>query len=177
MTENHPTVQALRKKIANIESGIEKIEKEIEETPEEAVLQRVFGRDSSAAEELAVALAAVQSQVDMATRELDRLEKRQRELQAVLADYAPVRQQYLEVIRKCDELESEKANWQKRLTEVQMALSAEVAKRRTRAGLCPGWRPRRRRWPGVFLPHHRPLDLYEARRGQALQPARLRCDR
>jgi len=131
MTENHPTVQALRKKIANIEREIKKIEKEIEETPEEAVLQTVFSKNSSAAKELEVALAGVESQVDMATRELDRLEKRQRELQAVLADYAPVQQQYHEIIRKCDELESEKANWQKRLTEVQMALSAEVAKRRT----------------------------------------------
>jgi len=131
MTEKHPTVQALRKKIANIEKEVEKVEKEIEETPKEAVLQTVFGKDSPAAQQLEVALAGVQSQVDLATRELGRLEKRRREVQAVLAGYAPVRQQYLDTIRKCDELEDEKALWQKRLTEIQMAFSAEVAKRRT----------------------------------------------
>ena len=129
--EMHPTVQALRKRTAKIEREIEKIKKEIEETPAEAVLQTVFGKDPRAAQQLAVALAGVESQVDLATRELDRLQKRHREIQAVLADYAPVRQQYLDIIRKCDELEGEKANWQIRLTEIQMALSAEVARRRT----------------------------------------------
>ncbi|KPJ72330.1 MAG: hypothetical protein AMS14_07975 [Planctomycetes bacterium DG_20] len=124
MTERDPIIQRLRKRIGEIK-------KEIEETPEEAVLQTVFSKNSSAAEELAVALAGVQSQVDLATRELDRLQKRHREIQTLLADYAPTRQQYLDIIRKCDELEGEKANWQIRLTEVRMALSAEAARQRT----------------------------------------------
>jgi len=124
MTERDPIIQRLRKRIAEIK-------KEIEETPAEAVLQTVFGKDSPAAQQLEVALAGVQSQVKLATRELDRLQKRHREIQTLLAGYAPTRQQYLDIIRKCDELEGEKANWQIRLTAVRMALLAEVAKRRT----------------------------------------------
>jgi len=128
MTEQHPTVQALRKKIANIEKEVEKVEKEIEETPKEAVLQTVFGKDSL---ELTMKLASAQSAVDLASGELKRLEKRLEGPQDLVTGYAPIRQEYLEHIRRCDELEGEKANWQKRLTEIQMALSAEVASRRT----------------------------------------------
>jgi len=132
MTEKHPTVEALRKKIAKVKTEVEKVEKEIEETPEEAVLQRVFGKDSPAAQELAVALAGVQSRVDMASSEVQRLQNRQKELQGLLADYARVRNQHLEILRKLDEEEQEKAKWQERLAEVEMTLEAEKAVLRTR---------------------------------------------
>jgi len=123
MTEKHPTVQTLHKKI-------EDIEKEIEETPEETVIQKVYGSEGPG-DDLTVALAAAQSEVEMADKELDRLQARLNAVQDLLANYAPVRQRYLEILKKVAELEAEKKSWQDRLTGVQMALEAEVAKRRT----------------------------------------------
>ena len=123
MTEKHPTVQTLHKKI-------EEIEKEIEETPEETVIQKVYGSEGPG-DGLAMALAAARSEVEMADKELERLQGRLNAVQLLVANYAPVRQQYLELSTKVGELEAEKKSWQDRLTGVQMALEAEVAKRRT----------------------------------------------
>ena len=123
MTEKHPTVQTLHKKI-------EEIEKEIEETPEETVIQKIYGSEGPG-DDLAMALAAAQSEVEMADKELERLQGRLNAVQLLVANYAPVRQQYLELSTKVGEFEAEKQSWQNRLTGVQMALEAEVAKRRT----------------------------------------------
>lgn len=123
MTEKHPTVQTLHKKI-------EEIEKEIEETPEETVIQKVYGSEGPG-DNLAMALAAAQSEVEMADKELERLQGRLNAVQLLVANYAPVRQAYLELSTKVGELEAEKKSWHDRLTGVQMALEAEVAKRRT----------------------------------------------
>jgi len=123
MTEAHPVVITLKEKIAQVE-------KQLEETPEETVLERVFGKGEGK-EDLTIALAAARSEVEMTEGELVRLQKRLDDLQSLLANYAPVREQYLRILKQIDELEAEKRGWQQRLTDVDMALSAEVAKRRT----------------------------------------------
>jgi len=123
MTEKHPTVITLLEKIAEVEQ-------QVEETPEEAVLEKIFGQGGEN-ENVSMALAAAQSEVEMAEGELDRLQQRLDALQNLMANHAPVRQQYLRFLKQIDELEAEKKSWQDRLSGVEMALSAEVAKRRT----------------------------------------------
>ncbi len=123
MTEKHPTVITLKEKIAEVEQ-------EIEETPEETTLEKVYGQGDEN-ENISMALAAAQSEVEMAEGELERLQGRLDALQNLMANYAPVRQQYLKFLKQIDELEDEKKSWRDRLRGVEMALSAEVAKRRT----------------------------------------------
>lgn len=123
MTDNHPTVKTLHKKI-------EELTEQVAQTPEETVLQKVFGSDASD-EGLSMALAGSESEVEIASSELERLQARLTAVQNLVANYAPIREQYLKLLKKVTELETEKANWQGRLTGVDMALSSEVAKRRT----------------------------------------------
>ena len=123
MTEKHPTVVTLREKIAEIE-------KQIEEEPEETVLEKIYGKGAGN-DNLSMALAAARSEVEMTEGELKRLQKRLDDLQALMANYSPIRQMYLDILGKVRDLEAEKTSWQERLSGVEMALSAEVAKRRT----------------------------------------------
>jgi len=123
MTEDDGVVQRLHKKIGELT-------KQIEQTPAEAVIQEVY-RSQRPGDGLATALAAAQSEVEMAEKELQRLQERLNAVQVLVVNYAPVRQAYLELCTKVAELEVAKKSWQYRLTGVQMALEAEVAKRRT----------------------------------------------
>ncbi|MBE3133398.1 MAG: hypothetical protein IMZ55_07980, partial [Acidobacteria bacterium] len=130
MTDNHPTVKTLKMKIEQLEGK----KKYIEDTEPEVVIQKVFDTRPAASKgsvDVTMAIAGAQAEVDMTTGELERLEARRKHIDGLLANYAPVRQQYLEIIKKFGEQQAEKDRWQTRLTEVQMALSAEVAKRRT----------------------------------------------
>jgi len=123
MTEKHPTVITLKEKIAEIET-------QIEDTPEETVLEKVYGEGADT-ESLSMALAAARSEAEMTAGELERLQRRLDSLQDLMGNYSPVRQQYLDILGKVRDLEAEKKGWQDRLSGVEMALSAEVAKRRT----------------------------------------------
>ena len=123
MTDKHPTVEALVAKITNIENTLV-------ETPEEVELQKIYGTKQQD-EAITMALAAAKAEVDMTESELARLQNRLDTIQNLIGNYGPVRQRYMELIRKTAEAEIEKKNWQERFSEVEMALSAEVAKRRT----------------------------------------------
>ncbi len=123
MKDNHPTVVKLRAKIRQLR-------KTIKNTPAEAVLHRVYGNAASS-DALRPQLAATESLLETATREIERLERRRAAWQKLMGNFAPVRQEYLQIIEKIQKQEAELGNWQGRLTEVEMALAAEVAKRRT----------------------------------------------
>ncbi|HUU89925.1 MAG TPA: hypothetical protein VM238_01810 [Phycisphaerae bacterium] len=124
MTDKHPRVQTLCRKI-------EELKKEIEQTPEEVELQKIFGPDGLDTE-LALQLATAGSKVDSGTRELERLQQRQKAIQNILANYAPIRQRWEGILKELDERKDEKDRWQSQLTGVTTALVAEAAKRRTR---------------------------------------------
>lgn len=123
MRETHPTVQNLRQ-------NIERLEKRIAETPAEIELQKVFGMgggDSS----LAMELAAVESELEMSTKEIERQQNRLTALEDLKANYLPIRQEYQRMTEQEKEQEQELRRWQGRLTQVAMALEAEAAERRT----------------------------------------------
>ena len=125
MTENHPTVKMLRKKI-------EQLEERIKETPAEAIIQSVYGTSSGTADAaLQVQIEALESEIGSADRELQRLQVQLTEYQGVLVNYAPIRQEYLRLIEKQKDAEAERASWQRRLSGIEMDLAAEIANRRT----------------------------------------------
>ena len=123
MTENHPTVKMLKKKI-------EQLEGRIKDTPAEAVIHSVYGT-SQGPTDAAMQMAATESEVAVTDRELQRLQAQLSEYQRVLANYAPIRQEYLQLMEKQKEADAERTRWQKRQSEIQMALAAEIANRRT----------------------------------------------
>jgi len=124
MTEKHPTVKTLRAKIAQLEQRIK-------ETPAEAVLHTVYRTGIRSRNDFAAQSAAAESQYEVATREIERLQKRLDSYQVLMANFAPIRQAYMQIVKKLEKEQAEADNWQRRLTGIQMALAAEAAKRRT----------------------------------------------
>jgi uncharacterized protein involved in exopolysaccharide biosynthesis len=126
MTENHPTVKTLRKKI-------EQLEARIKDTPAEVVIHSVYGTTPGTSDAaLQVQIEALESQIGATDKELPRLQARLSEYQGVLENYAPTRQEYLQLIEKQKDAEAERAGWQQRLSGVEMALTAEIDNRGTR---------------------------------------------
>jgi len=123
MTDQHPTVITLRQKIAQLE-------KRIAETPREIVLQSVYEATGDA-KQYGAAVAAAVSEIEITSREIDRLERRLAKLQQLQANFAPIRQDYLQIVDKVKKQQEELDRWRQRMTNVQMALAAEAAKRRT----------------------------------------------
>jgi len=127
MTEKHPTVRMLRKSIAGVEQRLQKLPKEL---PAEATYA-----DSQTASPisgmLAMQLAAAQSEVEVTGNEVQRLENQLASYRQMMSSSSGVRQQYTRILEAVDEQKSQLKRWQARLTDIQMALAAEVANRRT----------------------------------------------
>ena len=148
MTEKHPTIIALRKQIENLDKRIatakgrvSDLEKRFKESQPLAI-QPPLSSDASGdlvrqrdtqmhQARLVMEASTAQAEYQMATNEIERLEARQAELQKVMANYGPVRQEYLGILKEVADQQAEVERWQRRLNEVQMALAAEAAKHRT----------------------------------------------
>ena len=148
MTEKHPRVVALRKQIDGLDKRIAELkvrlpdlEKRLRESRAgalvgpasgDSVLDPVRLRDQELLQaNLTIQETTAQSEYQMATNELERLQARQTALQGIMNNYGPVRQEYLGMIKEVTDQQAEVDRWQKRQTEVQMALAAEAAKHRT----------------------------------------------
>jgi uncharacterized protein involved in exopolysaccharide biosynthesis len=139
MKDSHPRIQAVQAKI-------ERLRKLVAEAPDEVVLHTVYGAPGTgvgpgkrAYDPLTLVAFTdaisnyelLQREVDNAAQELAKLEKERGALMALMANLAPTRQRYLEITEKVREQGTELKMWQGRLNDVQTALAAEVAKRRT----------------------------------------------
>jgi len=82
-------------------------------------------------EDLVTAQARAEVQLEVTTAEIERLENQLKQLEGAMANFTVVRQQYLELLGKIQDEQAEATRWKVRQDEVQMALDAEVAKRRT----------------------------------------------
>ncbi len=122
--EVQPMVAALSKKVQDLEARIN-------ETPLEVVLETVYGQGTTVPDDLDMQLASAESSVELTTNELQRLYSRQSLYQNLLANFGPVRQQYLRLRTDLAEQEAKANAWEARLAGVEMALAAEVAQRRT----------------------------------------------
>ena len=127
MTEKHPTVKTLRAKIADLE-------KRIEETPEWTKVRKTvrssIGRQWTTQMILAD-IAAATSELEAAAKEEERLLKRRETIQSLMSNFAPVRQEYEQIVEKVKKQVAERNRWRRQLAEVQMALDAEMKGRRT----------------------------------------------
>jgi len=124
MTDKHPTVITLKGKIADLE-------KEIEQTPEETVKEKVFGQ-TGPDRRLLLDLATAADKVNSGIMKLKQKETQLKDIQKQHDNYAPVRKRWEEITKEIDEKRAEKSKWQSRLTEVATALGAEAAAQRTR---------------------------------------------
>jgi uncharacterized protein involved in exopolysaccharide biosynthesis len=155
MTEKNPRMEALKKQIKDLDERIAKVRtrladvqsrrsdyisrvkeslpdtargSELVQSSPDPLLRRAFEMQMA---QMAMDEAAAQLEVALTTNELGRLKDHQDELKKVLEDYVPKRQKYVEILRQVTNQQAEVDRWQKRLDEVQMALAAEAAKRRT----------------------------------------------
>jgi uncharacterized protein involved in exopolysaccharide biosynthesis len=124
MTEEHPTVKALRVKA-------KQTEKRLAETPKEIVKERVFATGAELLE-LSMAAAAAESEVDAAENEIGRLDNLLAEYDRAWANFAPIRQGYLTLVKKVEDCRGESQHWKNRFQNVQIALAAAVDNRLTR---------------------------------------------
>jgi uncharacterized protein involved in exopolysaccharide biosynthesis len=153
MTDKHPRVIALRKQIADTENQVAdarnrvvELETRVRElagravTPptsldtsgRDAILEEGRQRDNALRFTLlTMDLAAAQSEVDSTTNELARLQQRKDDVEKLLNQFGPIREEYLGIVKDVTDQQAEVDRWQKRQTEVQMTLAAEAAKRRT----------------------------------------------
>jgi uncharacterized protein involved in exopolysaccharide biosynthesis len=148
MTEKHPRVISLKKQIEDLDkritvakgrvSDLEKRMKDIRALavqspiPIDTALDPARQRDYQLHQaQLAMEATSAQSEYQLLSNDIERLQARQAELQKVMASYGPVRQEYLGIIKEVTDQQAEVDRWQRRLNEVQMALAAEAAKHRT----------------------------------------------
>jgi len=145
MTDKHPTVIDLKKKIADLEKRISETDKYITEEiyHSDTSLEAQRRRELQLLEEqrrkeakyreamVAMDIDGTQQELKGSEAELERLQGRLAALQEFRASFPQVHEEYTQIGKDIREQEAEVDRWQKRLTEVQMALAAEAAKRRT----------------------------------------------
>lgn len=131
MTDNHPTVQGLKKKIQDLTERMDRL-------PQEVVLQTIYG-PGPAKDGLSEALTAAQAEVEAATRELDGLQKRLVQVQNLLAGAPPPEtppppqrapQPNPQLLKQIEETRTEVARIEPRVAESQTAVEVERSCRR-----------------------------------------------
>jgi uncharacterized protein involved in exopolysaccharide biosynthesis len=88
-------------------------------------------REEPVQDDLDLQLASAESSAEVTTIELERLQARQSLYQNLMANFGPVRQEYLKLTADLAQQEAKTKEWETRLSDVEMALAAEVAKRGT----------------------------------------------
>ncbi|MFA5864986.1 MAG: hypothetical protein WC975_09905 [Phycisphaerae bacterium] len=124
MTQEHPKVQALYSKIAKVEERIK------ENRDAEAIVLEGSGNqgvDST----VALQLASAESEAEIITDEIDRLQKRITTYKAVMTRSVPLREEYLNITKPLEDQQAATKRWQNRLADVEMTLSTEESHRRT----------------------------------------------
>ncbi|HUS46783.1 MAG TPA: hypothetical protein VM098_01595 [Phycisphaerae bacterium] len=124
MKEAHPTVRALRVKA-------EQTKRRLSEMPREVVKEEAFATGAELLE-LSMAAAAAQSEMDTAGNEITRLDNLLAEYDKAWANFSPIRQNYLSLLKKADDSQGEARHWRDRLQNVQIALAAAMDNRLTR---------------------------------------------
>ncbi len=123
MTTEHPAIQTLL-------SRIRIMEERIRNTPTEIVLQRIYG-SGSGADNYAAQVAAAQSEAEILSGEYDRIESQIVGYEKMMTTYEPARRTYTMIMGKLQDAQTTTENWRARLRDVEMALNAEMANRRT----------------------------------------------
>lgn len=143
MTETHPTVQRLRKKVAVIE-------KQIEQQPKETVVQRVYGPEEPD-HTVALQVAAAQAEVDEATLEIERLESGLAEARRARIGFGPAREEYLALLKQIETREQDLQQAKQRFAAAKANIeSAETRSPAALAAFRPADVPNRPSSPGLW---------------------------
>ena len=130
-TDKHPLVISFQTRINQLTARLgetpkeEEVEVEVPADPRDAVGRR---RDPVA---LLAQIASAESELEIASREKLRLQKRLKPLLTLMKNFAPVRQKYLDIVEGIRKESLELEAWDKRFKAVKMDLGAEVANKRT----------------------------------------------
>jgi len=130
-TDKHPTVISLQTKIKLLSARVGETPKEEEVEIEVAADREGAGRRRQDPASLLAQIAAAESELEIATREKQRLQDRLRPLLSLMKNFAPVRQKYLDIVEEIRKENLELTAWDKRFKAVKMDLGAEVASKRT----------------------------------------------
>jgi uncharacterized protein involved in exopolysaccharide biosynthesis len=126
MRDEHPSVQALLRKI-------EQVQQRIKETEEEVIVETIYGSTGvaeAARSDLAVQVAAANAEIESLASELERLENRLTTYRNLMANFSKVRQEYSAILKKIADQASETQSWQSKYADLQMAFDAEMMNRR-----------------------------------------------
>lgn len=124
MTAEHPRVQTLQAKIRQVENRIR------DNRDADGLSWDSAGKDGMDTG-MALQLATAQSEAQIITDEIERLQKRVVTYKAVMGQAIPLREEYLAITKPLEDQQTSTRRWQQRLTDVEMTISAEEAKRRT----------------------------------------------
>ncbi len=121
-TDNHPDVIALKAKLAEIRE-------KIEQAPAEAILEKVYAVGVEA-DRFGPEIASTSAEIKIKKEAIDRLGSRLEYLEGMMANFAPVRQEWDEITRKKDKIEKELDGLEVRAANIREELANEVAGRR-----------------------------------------------
>jgi len=124
MKEAHPTVRALRVKA-------DQTKQRLAETPKEIEREKILASGEELLE-LSMATAAARSEQDTAEKDIKRLENLLAEYDKAWANFSPIRQDYLSLVKDTEDSQAEAGHWRQRLQNVQIALAAAMDNRLTR---------------------------------------------
>ncbi|MCE5328567.1 MAG: hypothetical protein LLG01_19360 [Planctomycetaceae bacterium] len=125
MTEEHPVVKSLRVKIGQTE-------KRLSEIPLDVMKEEIGGGPPVSLIDLTMESATAQSEMDSLGSEIKRLTELQNGYDKAWASFAPVRQDYMVLVKVFTDRQDEAKQWRGRLESVQVALAAAVDNRLTR---------------------------------------------
>jgi hypothetical protein len=117
--------------IKEIDRQIVWIEGQIKQTPPTVIKESVYGRTDNSID-LRMARARLTASIKGAVNQLERNEKRLARSEKVMENFVPIRQEYEQLLRTLGDHQKKFSDYRDQYMSLQVTLSAELAKRRTR---------------------------------------------
>jgi uncharacterized protein involved in exopolysaccharide biosynthesis len=120
--EDHPDIEMIHQLIADLEE-------QLAQTPQEAIMDTVYGTNSQGSQ-LAIEVLTARATTETTEREIERMQKRLESHQNLLSNFGPIRKEWMDLTKKLDDKQSELSKLEDQLQDYDTALAMEVAKRR-----------------------------------------------
>ncbi len=117
--------------IKEIDRQIVWIEDQIKQTPPTVIKESVYGRTDNSID-LRMARARLTASIKGTANQLERNEQRLARSEKVMENFVPIRQEYEQLLRTLGDHQKKFSDYRDQYMSLQVTLSAELAKRRTR---------------------------------------------